>query len=252
MNQGGTGQISEGMTVYDAAGQKIGKVREYNAQGGYLDVEKGFLFHKDFYVPSNAVARSDADGVYLQLSQDDLSGGAYDQPPTGGMAGMAVGGTTDTVTRSTTQNDQTAQTQTAAAGATTDETDVRVPVYEEELVAGKRQEELGRVHLHKEVVSEQETVPVTLQREEVTIERVPMQGQQIDPATTTDAFQGADIDVPVMGEEAVVGKRAEEVEEVRLHKDVMTEQQQVSDTVRKERVVVDQVDETDQGNMPRR
>ncbi len=254
MNQGGTGQISEGMTVYDAAGQKIGKVREYNAQGGYLDVEKGFLFHKDFYVPSNAVARSDADGVYLQLSQDDLSGGTYDQPPT---AGMAAGGTTDTVTQSTTtrstpQNYQTAQTQTAPAGATTDETDLRVPVYEEELVAGKRQEELGRVHVHKEVVSEQETVPVTLQREEVTIERVPMQGQQIDPATTTDAFQGADINVPVMGEEAVVGKRAEEVEEVRLHKDVMTEQQQVSDTVRKERVVVDQVDETDQGNTPRR
>jgi len=51
--------------------------------------------------------------------------------------------------------------------------------------------------------------------------------------------------VPVMGEEAVVGKRLREVEEVRLHKDTTQEQQQVTDTVRKERVVVDGTETTE-------
>ena len=137
-------------------------------------------------------------------------------------------------------NDQPARRQnqpTAQSG------DINVPVYEEELVAGKRQEQVGDVRLHKDVVTEQETVPVTLRREEVTVERVPMSGQasQGDPQ---NAFLNEDIDVPVMGEEAIVGKQVHETEEVRLHKQGVTEQQQVSDTVRKERVTVDGTDNT--------
>jgi uncharacterized protein (TIGR02271 family) len=137
---------------------------------------------------------------------------------------------------------QTVQQSAPATTQTTDTNDIRVPVYEEELVVGKRQEEEGRVHLHKEVTSEQETVPVTLRREEVTVERVPFTGT-VDPNAARDAFQGQDIDVPVMGEEAVVGKQAHEVEEVRLRKQTTEQQQQVSDTVRRERVVVDGVDQ---------
>jgi len=132
----------------------------------------------------------------------------------------------------------------AKRAARTDDT-IAVPVYEEDLVVGTRQEETGRVHLHlrKEVVQEQETVPVTLRREEVTVERVPVTGQarQTD---RTDAFRSQDIEAPVMGEEAVVGTQVRETEEVRLHKDVTQEQAQVTDTVREERVVIKGVDST--------
>ncbi len=136
--------------------------------------------------------------------------------------------------------------QQVQATTQTNTNDVRVPVYEEELVAGKRAEELGRVHLHKEVITEQESIPVTLRREEVTVERVPVTGN-VDAATLQNAFQNEDIEVPVMGEEAVVGKTAREVEEVRLSKQEVQEQQQVTGTVRKERVVVDGVDQTQTG-----
>ncbi len=129
-------------------------------------------------------------------------------------------------------------TGTQATSATGD---IVVPEYEEELVAGTRQEQVGDVHLRKDVVTEQESVPVTLRHEEVTVERVPVD-QAVDLGTTREAFQGADIDVPVMGEEAVVGKQVRETEEVRLRKQATTEQQQVSGTVRKERVVVDGTD----------
>jgi uncharacterized protein (TIGR02271 family) len=122
--------------------------------------------------------------------------------------------------------------------------DINVPVYEEELVAGKRQEQIGDVRLHKDVVTEQETMPITLRREEVTVERVPVSGQA-SQADLKNAFQNEDIDVPVMGEEAIVGKQVHETEEVRLHKQVTDEQRQVSDTVRRERVIVDGADNTD-------
>ena len=143
---------------------------------------------------------------------------------------------------------QPAQSSTVQTAQTTNANDVRVPVYEEELVASKRAEEVGHVHLHKEVTTEQASIPVTLEREQVTVERVPV-NQTVDLSGAQGAFQGTDIDVPVMGEEAVVGKTTREVEEVRLRKQEVTEQQQVSDTVRRERVVVDRdgVDQTGSG-----
>ncbi len=186
----------------------------------------------------------DAAGRDAEARQILLGDGAEDLQDRG------FGGYDDTAATAapmqTTGYAQPVQTQTvqqpAPTARTTDTNDVRVPVYEEELVVGKRQEEEGRVHLHKEVTSEQETVPVTLRREEVTVERVPFTGN-VDPNAARTAFQGQDIDVPVMGEEAVVSKQAHEVEEVRLHKQATEEQQQVSDTVRRERVVVDGVDQ---------
>jgi len=121
--------------------------------------------------------------------------------------------------------------------------DLRVPVMEEEMVAGKRTVEGGRAHVHKEVTEKQETVSAPVMHEEVRVERVPVTGDAA--AMTDDAFVEQTIDVPVMGEELVAEKRARVAEEVRLRKQAVTEDEQVSDTVRKERVVVDGVDARD-------
>ncbi len=182
----------------------------------------------------------DAAGRDAEARQILLRDGAEDLQDRGFGGGYDDTSATQTVAYA--QPVQTVRQPMQATTQTTDTNDIRVPVYEEELVVGKRQEEEGRVHLHKEVTSEQETVPVTLRREEVTVERVPFTGN-VDPNAARTAFQGQDIDVPVMGEEAVVSKQAHEVEEVRLHKQTTEEQQQVSDTVRRERVVVDGVDQ---------
>ena len=157
------------------------------------------------------------------------------------------GGYDATATTQTTQTTMAApvaeQVTTRRDTMTTNtENDIRVPVVEEELVAGKRMQEEGRVHIRKDVVSEQQTVSVPVTREEVHIERMAVTGAY--DANTTDAFQERDIEVPLMGEEVVVGKRAHVVEEVRLRKDQVTENEQVSDTVRKERVVVEGAEET--------
>jgi len=247
-------QFYEGATVTDTAGEKIGTLHAYDPQGGYITVQKGFLFHKDLYIPVSAVQNTDAEGnVQLSLHKDDLADNRYDSPPTGGAtSGMAdddsyaqtatVAETTTTTTRAQAQPAPAPAPRQAQATTRADDT-INVPVFEEELTVGKRQEQIGDVRLHKDVVTEQATASVNLRREEVTVERVPFTGQT-SQADLQNAFQDQDIDMVVMGEEAVVGKTMHQTEEVRLHKDATQVQEQVTDTVRKEHVVVEGVDET--------
>lgn len=238
--------IPAGTMVFDITGDKVGTVAEYHPQSGYLVVEKGWLFHKDMYVPTTLIARTDADGIYLQVAKGDLQEDQYASPPP--MPGTA----TSTYTADGWQNQGTGVGTTGATyqpSAVSDQTgDLLVPVREEELVAGKTTEEAGRVVIHKDVIEEEQTINVPLRRERVTVERVPSSGD-VDPATLDQsAFTEGDIEVPVMRESAVVGKRVAGVETVRVRKDVVTDGQQVSDTVRKERVAVEGVD--DQGRAP--
>lgn len=63
-------QPPEGMPVYDVVGDKLGTLIRFNAQ--VLIVEKGFFVPTDFSIPMAAVARIDADGVWLSLTKDDV------------------------------------------------------------------------------------------------------------------------------------------------------------------------------------
>ncbi len=115
-----------------------------------------------------------------------------------------------------------------------------VPVAEERLKVAKRPAALGEVHLRKTVTAEQQTVPVELAREEVRVRERDVDDRPLRPGEA--AFRGGTIRVPVRGEEAVVSKEAVVTGEVVLEKELVTERQQLADTVRKERVVVDEDD----------
>lgn len=266
--------ILEGTSVYDAGGDKVGTVSEHNARGGYLVVHKGWLFPKDVYVPLNAISRTDADGVYLNMYKDDLQNQNWDTPPAGaGMAGSDTGtyagsgmgaGTMDTgmnTGMTTPANMAGAQTPTNITGTVPQgganigshptpigQGDVAVPIREEELLATKERGEAGRVHIHKDVVEEAQNINVPVTREEVRVERVPVEGAASTGNLGADAFQEKDIDVPVMGEQVNVEKQARVGEELHLHKREVTENQRYTDTVRRERVNVDGLDQ--QGDTP--
>ena len=110
---------------------------------------------------------------------------------------------------------------------------------EEELRVGTASRERGRVRLRKYVVTEevQQTVPV--RREEVRVEWEPITDANIDRATDGPAISEAEHEVVLHEEEVVTEKRTVPKERVRLAKDVVTEEQQVSDQVRKERIDID-------------
>lgn len=110
---------------------------------------------------------------------------------------------------------------------------------EEELRVGTTRREAGRARLRKWVETEEVTKTVPVQREEVRIEREPITDKNRD-----DALAGADIsedehEVVLHEEEAVVEKQTVPKERIRLDKDVQTEEHQVSEEVRRERVDVD-------------
>jgi uncharacterized protein (TIGR02271 family) len=119
------------------------------------------------------------------------------------------------------------------SGPTTDDAMTRS---EEELRVGTAQQERGRARLRKYVVTEhvQQTVPV--QREEVRVEREP-----ITEANATKAMDGPDIseeehEVVLHEEQPVVEKRAVPKERVRLSKESVTDEVEVSEEVRKEQI----------------
>ncbi len=231
-------KLREGTAVMDAGGETIGTAINYDLQGGYMDVSGGGLFADTTRVPLAAIGDTGASGLYLTDRKDDL----LRQYGGGGAARPAPPAAATTETETTGAPVPARRPAQTAPQATSDDT-IAVPVFEEQLVVGTQQEERGRVHLHKDVVQEQQTVGVALRHEEVTVERVAATG----PASQADlqnAFQDQVFEVPVMGEEAVVGTQAHVVEEVRLHKDAIQEQQQVTGTVRKERVTVDETDAT--------
>jgi uncharacterized protein (TIGR02271 family) len=117
---------------------------------------------------------------------------------------------------------------------------LRVPVHEERLQVDKRQTERGEVQVRTTVESEQQTVPVELMREEVHVEQRDVAARPATEAEAAGAFREDTIRVPVRGEEAVAHKETVVTGEVVIDKTKTTETQQVTDTVRREVVEVDE------------
>jgi len=107
----------------------------------------------------------------------------------------------------------------------------RLQLREEELQARTTPVETGEVTIGKEVVEEHRTVDVPVTREEVYVERRPVDRQVSDHPI--DASNRT-IEVPVREERVEVEKTPVVYEEVGVAKREVTETQQVSDTVRRE------------------
>lgn len=80
-NDPGRIAISPGTEVYDANGDKVGTVRQYNPQASHMVLEKGTLFKKDLYVPVSAINAATTDGIRLNLFKDDLKADRFTAPP---------------------------------------------------------------------------------------------------------------------------------------------------------------------------
>ena len=117
----------------------------------------------------------------------------------------------------------------------------RIPIVEEELRVGKREVERGgtRVRTYVREVPVQEQV--TLREEHVSVERRPVEGGQAQAAVAgrpEDLLQEREIDMRETAEEAVVQKVANVTEEVVVRKTAEEHVEQISDTVRRTEVDV--------------
>jgi uncharacterized protein (TIGR02271 family) len=158
----------------------------------------------------------------------------YTSGTTGGSAGpgMAMGDTETGEFREHAADDEGVNQSRGDDLADADE--LRVQRTEEELAAGTREREAGQLKVRKRVRTDREHIEVPTRHEEVTVERVPVEGE------ATEAEIGEDeVRVPVTEEEVVVEKRPVAKEEVRIRKDVVSDTETVEEDVRREEVEVE-------------
>jgi uncharacterized protein (TIGR02271 family) len=153
-------------------------------------------------------------------------------------SGMSMG---DTETGEFREHDRNQEGLSQPGSDLEDEDELRVQRSEEELRAGTREREAGAMKVRKRVRTDREQIEVPTKHEEVTVERVPVEGE------ATEAQIGEDeVTVPVTEEEVVVDKRAVAKEEIRLRKDVVEDTETVEEDVRREEVEVE--DDTERGS----
>lgn len=202
-------QIHEGMDVLDRNGKKIGKAGE--TLGQFFNVDAGFLGTKEYYVPFDAVTEVQDDAVYVNVEKDEIDRLGWDRRPE-------------------------ERRSTMAATSEAEDTE-RMRLREEQLEARTTPVETGRVQVGKDIVEEQRRVDVPVTREEVVVERHPVDRRPADQPI--GATERETIDVPVREEQVEVEKRPVVYEEVGVAKHTTRETQPVSDTVRREELRVD-------------
>jgi len=226
--------IHEGATVFDANGEKLGKVHAVEADR--FIVEKGFVFPTDYIVPTSVVARATEDAIYLSVTKDQAvdQGDAWttaETTPVGRTTASTGAGATGTIGGGY----DVAGTDTAA---TTQGDVLRVPVHEEELTATTRPVEQGSVRIEKDVVTEDRTLDVPVTEERARVTRRTVDRAATDPVGA-EAFQEQTIDVPLRTEQVEVQKRTRVAEEVEVAKEAVQRTERVGDTVRREEVRVE-------------
>ncbi|MGY1781347.1 PRC and DUF2382 domain-containing protein [Geodermatophilus sp. SYSU D01036] len=122
------------------------------------------------------------------------------------------------------------------SGPTTDNAMTRS---EEHLNVGTQRVEAGRARLRKYVVTENVSQTVPVSHEEVRVEREPITDANIGNAMDGPAISEEEHEVVLHAERPVVSKEATPVERVRLDTQTVTEQETVSDQVRREEIEVE-------------
>ena len=281
-------------TAYGSDGDKIGKVEQVflddnSGEPTFLTVNTGLFGAKENFVPVKG-ARQDGDRVvlpytkdvikdapkvdadqhlspaeeeelyrYYELNYNDDRTAGTDRDRTTAAAGTAgVAGTAaadrGVTDRDVADRDRDAVDQDRRDVAATAGDEASVVRHEERLNVGTQEREAGHARLRKYVVTDHETVDVPVEREEVTVERTPINdtNARVDNGTIGEE----EVDVTLHEERPVVQKEAVAVEEVGLNKQTVQETQRVEADVRKEQVDVEtDVDRGDlgrDGEAPRR
>lgn len=261
----------DGATVFDQNNDKVGTVKEVyvddqTGNARFVTVATGLFGMKETFVPLDA-ARSIADGDLKVPYTKDFIKDAPNIDPDGHIdpseeqeifayyeldraSGNPAAGTTGTPAAGTAGNPAAdAPTRNTAAGvAPTDQENAEQAVaHEERLVVGKEEHVTGKARLRKRVVTEHQQVEVPVEREELVVEREP-----IDPnsaAARAGAINDTDETeetITLREERPVVDKETVATEKVNVGKRKVVDTETVEGDVRKEEIDVD-ADDADRG-----
>jgi len=234
-------QQSIGSDMYSRDGDKIGRVGQVylddtTGQPQWLTVNTGFFGTNESFVPITEADFS-GDRVTVPFSKDrvkdapnvaadghislDEERALYEYYELDyGSAGTETDGDVRTSGHDT-------------SGPNTDDAMTRS---EERVDVGTTSEEAGRARLRKYVVTEEVTQTVPVRKEKAVLEREPITDENVDRATDGPDISEEEHEVVLTEERPVVHKEAVPVERVRLGKEHHTEDQHVTEQVRKEQI----------------
>jgi uncharacterized protein (TIGR02271 family) len=224
-----------GSTAYSSDGDKIGTVRQLflddeTGRPEFVTVNTGLFGTHETFIPV-AEAEVAGDRLTVPFTKDKVKdaphvaadGGHLDHVEEQRLYEYYAMGYTDD--RGPVGHD--------TSGPTTDEAMTRS---EERLRVGTTSQESGRVRLRKYVTTEMETHTVPVRKEKAVLEREPITDGNVDAATSGPDLSDEQHEVVLTEERVVVNKTVQPVERVRVGKQTVTEDQTVSEDVRKERI----------------
>lgn len=246
-----------GSTAVDASGERVGRIGQVylddaTGQPEWVTVRTGLLGLRESFAPlygaradngelrlavtkqqvkdapsiddDGSLAESELEALYLHYA-GYLGPSAQGVP---GSAGMAYAGTTGT-----------GAPGRDVSGQTTDDAMTRS---EERLHVGTEAVPAGRARLRKYVVTENVTQTVPVSHEEVRVEREPITEANVDAAVSGPDISEEEHEVTLRAERPVVAKEAVPVERVRLATETVTEEHEVNEQIRKERIEEPDID----------
>jgi uncharacterized protein (TIGR02271 family) len=246
------GLLSRGGTVVGQGGDKIGKVGQVylddqTGEPEWVTVNTGMFGGGESFVPLEhaSVAGSEVTVPYDKAKVKDAP--RVDQDGDGhisekqeaelyqyyGLKQAAPAPKSDATDRAKNAVGQD------TSGPNTDDAMTRS---EEQLKVGTEKVAAGKARLRKFVVTENVTTTVPVTREEVRVVREPITDANRDAAMAGGDLTSEEHEVTLTEERVVVEKEVVPVERVRLDKETVTEQQQVTEEVRKEQIETDTSD----------
>ena len=260
--------LVSGGTVVGSDGDKIGKVSQvflddqtgnpewvtvttglFGTAESFIPLTQGSVRGDEIHVPydkatvKGAPRVDDSNGKLSEAEEGELYR-YYGLDYTTGTAGYDTTdttGTTGTVGTTGTAGYDTTDTTRGTVGHDTSgpTTDDAMTRSEEQLHVGTEKVQTGRARLRKYVVTDQETVTVPVSHQEVRLEREPITDGNVDNALDGPAISEEEHEVVLTEERPVVAKEAVPVERVRLDKETVTDQETVTESVRKEEIELD-------------
>ncbi len=239
--------------VYDPVGQKIGKVDDLFVNEAdepeYIGVKTGLLGTKSTLIPWQIAEVREAEGRIIVAADKDhvKHAPAFDDDEEITPELEARVWEYFSLERTTATSERTAaygdyyygRGHEPTVGTTAADTDdLRVRRTEEELRVGTREREAGALKVRKRVRTDRERIEVPTRREEIHVDRVP-----IDNESSGAEIGDDEISVPLTEEQVVVEKRPIAKEEVRIRKDVVEDTEVVEEDVRREELDVEDATE---------
>jgi uncharacterized protein (TIGR02271 family) len=218
-----------GRNVVDQEGAKVGRLEEiyldqHTGRPEWVLIHTGLFGTKSSFAPL-AGARVDGEDVRIGYSKQEVK----DAPSVEADGELSP----EEEARLYAHYGRDYSGRRSDTGRTTDDAMTRS---EEELRVGTAKRERGRARLKKYVVTEEVSQTVPVQREEVRVEREPITDANRDRATGGPDISEEEHEVVLHEEEVVTEKRAVPKERVRLDKETVTDEQTISDQVRKEQI----------------